>query len=57
MDMMEQEPDVSNIDSFIEYHWRRGWDEAIEYAIDIINEMKYTGYSNETLEELAQRIV
>ena len=57
---MEQEPNIINddfTDNFIEYHWRRGWDEAINYALDIINEMKYNGYSTETLEELAQRIV
>jgi len=55
---MEQEPDVTNIDKFIEYHWRRGWDEAIQYVIDIIGEMQYTyDWHNPTLDELEQRIV
>jgi hypothetical protein len=52
-----EEPKFDNIDELIEYHWKRGWEEAIEYVIDIADEMKYTGYNLETLEELSQRIV
>lgn len=34
-----------------------GYESAINYVLDIIKEMRYTGYSDETLEELSQRIV
>jgi hypothetical protein len=34
-----------------------GWEDAINYVLDIIKDMKYTGYSDTTLEELEQRIV
>jgi hypothetical protein len=59
---MEHEPDVSNIDKFIEYHWRRGWDEAIAYAVDVATEMlarpdQDGQYDKYTIEELKQRIV
>jgi hypothetical protein len=37
--------------------YSQGWQEAIQYVIDIIGEMKYTEYDNTTLEELEQRIV
>ena len=34
-----------------------GYASAIKMVIDIADEMKYTGYNLETLEELMQRIV
>jgi hypothetical protein len=59
--MSEKEPEVSNVDAFIEYHWRRGWDEAIEYVQSLIAEMKNRPdtddqYHEYTLEQLMQRI-
>jgi len=39
-------------------HWTRGWDEAIEYAIEISKEMRSSNkFDKATLEELEQRIV
>ena len=37
-----------------------GWEDAINYVLDIIKDMKYNdnlSWNNETLEELEQRIV
>jgi hypothetical protein len=37
-----------------------GWENAIDYVLDIIKDMKYNdnlSWNNETLEELEQRIV
>ena len=39
-------------------HWTRGWDEAIEYVIEISKEMQNSlNFDKATLEELEQRIV
>lgn len=39
-------------------HWTRGWDEAIEYVIEISKEMQNSlNFDKPTLEELEQRIV
>jgi hypothetical protein len=39
-------------------HWTRGWDEAIEYVIEISKEMQNNlNFDKSTLEELEQRIV
>lgn len=37
--------------------YMQGWSRAINQVIDIADEMKYTGYNVDTLEELMQRIV
>lgn len=45
-------------DSQIEYHWKRGWDEAIEYILEISSEMQESyNFHNPTLDELEQRIM
>ena len=39
-------------------HWTRGWNEAIEYVIEISGEMRNSmNFHNPTLDELEQRIV
>lgn len=40
--------------------YQEGWENAINYALDILNHMQYNDnnkWHNETLEELGQRIV
>jgi hypothetical protein len=38
--------------------WQRGWDEAIQYVLDISSEMRDSmDFHNPTLDELEQRIV
>lgn len=52
--------DNTNTDELLELAWNAGWEEAINYAIDISKQMRYNdnlSWNNETLEELEQRIV
>lgn len=42
----------------VEENWRRGWEEAIDYVLDISREMRESyNYHNPSLDELEQRIV
>jgi len=59
--MSEKNPEVSAEDALIEHHWRRGWDEAIEYVQSLIAEMQNRPdtddqYHEYTLEQLRQSI-
>lgn len=42
----------------VEENWRRGWNEAIDYVLDISREMRESNdYHNPSLDELGDRIV
>lgn len=51
--------DNTNIDELLELAWNAGWEEAIQYVIEISIEMKDNKayYDSRTLDELEQRIV
>jgi hypothetical protein len=58
--LMEDKINKYNNNPDYDAGYQEGWENAINYALDILNHMQYNDnnkWHNETLEELGQRIV